>query len=59
MSSAKSSTPSPKRLPPMKPSTSSASDQLTKSEIEQLRQRKKEIGAFGLKAFKDWGKRAG
>jgi len=43
--------PLPPVSPAMKPSTSSASGQLTNFEIEQLRQRKKEIGAYAHEVF--------
>jgi len=41
----------PKPLPQQKPDTSSVSEMLTPPEIEQLRQKKKELTAFGQKAF--------
>jgi hypothetical protein len=44
----------PQRLPPMKPSTLSGYGVLTNSEIEYLRRRKKQIGAFAQKAFANW-----
>ncbi len=51
MKSENSSASSQKPLPQQKPDTSSASEMLTLSEIEQLRQEKKEDHAFFQKAF--------
>ena len=51
MKSENSSESSRKPLPQQKPDTSPVSEMLTPSEIEQLRQDKKESNAFFQKAF--------
>ena len=51
MKSENSSESSQKPLPQQKPDTSSASEMLTPSEIEQLMQEKKELAAYEPKAF--------
>jgi hypothetical protein len=43
-----------RRSPPRKPSTSSASEVLTKSEIEALRQSKRRIDDYAQKALTGW-----
>jgi hypothetical protein len=50
----KSSKSIPRRSPPRKRSTSSASDVLTKSEIEALRQSKRRIDDYAQKALAGW-----
>lgn len=42
-----------KPLQQTKPATLSVSSQLTRSEIDFLRQKKKQLNDYGLKAFKD------
>ena len=51
MKSENSSASSRKPLPQQKPDTSPVSEMLTPSEIEQLRQEKKELAAYEPKAF--------
>lgn len=51
MKSENSSTLIPPPSPPAKPVISSVSERLTSSEIEQLRQDKKESSAYARKAF--------
>lgn len=54
MQSEKPSRSTPSRSLPRKPGTSSASELLTKSEIEALRQSKKRIGAYAHEALRQW-----
>ncbi len=42
-----------KRLLQTKPTILSASERLTRSEIDSLRQKKKQLNDYGLKAFSD------
>lgn len=42
-----------KHSPRMKPAILSVSDRLARSEIDSLRQKKKQLNDYGLKAFKD------
>lgn len=51
MKSASSSASSQARLPQKKPGTSLVSDRLKKSEVAQLRQQKKDAGAYARRAF--------
>lgn len=51
MKSEKSSASNQQPSPPMKQDTSLVSEQLTKSEIDSLRQKKKSISDFVLKAL--------
>ncbi len=47
-----------RRSRPTKPVTSSASEPLTKSEIESLRRDKKRISAYARKVFADFAPKA-
>lgn len=51
MKSEDSSTATPSPSPPAKPAIASLSERLTDSEIEQLRQDKKDAVAYARKAF--------
>lgn len=53
MKSTKYSESEQKPLRQTKPTTLSASDRLTRSEIDSLRQKKKQLNDYGLKAFRD------